>query len=255
MKLRLVEALLRLYRRLALSGMLDRPRLRRAFESAYLAYKLLIEAGPVARLQPFVPPGCVVVDVGANIGFFSTRFARWVGANGRVYAVEPEARNFSSLRARIERTGLDGVVRCVHAAASDHPGTVELVLNPIHPGDHHLGAGGEPVTAVTVDALTADDPRPVGLIKIDVQGAEPLVLAGAERVLAEHRPAIFVEVDEPSLQRFGSSASELIGSLAERGYRGHVLTRAGLGEAEAPEALVTRAASAYIDVLFLPNGG
>jgi FkbM family methyltransferase len=250
-----VGALLRVYSWVATSGVLDRPRARRAFEAVYLEYKARIEAGPIDHLRPYAAPGTSVIDVGANIGFFAVRFGRWVGAQGRVYAIEPEARNVASLRERVERAGLAEVVECRRAAASEQTGTVHLVLNPIHPGDHHLGAEGEPVAAVTLDDLTADDPRTVGLIKIDVQGAELLVLAGAERVLTEHRPAIFIEVDDPSLQRFGSSAGELLRKLADRGYTGHVLTKAGLGPAEAPEELAARTAASYIDVLFLPDGG
>jgi FkbM family methyltransferase len=246
-----VAALLRLYRWVAASGLLDRPRPRRAFESAYLAYKLLIEAGPVSCLQPWVRPGATVVDVGANIGFFTVRFGRWVGPGGHVLAIEPEARNVASLRRRIDRAGLTEVVECFHAAAAERAGTVRLELNPIHPGDHHLGDGGVPVPAVTLDGLTADR-RPVGLIKIDVQGAELRVLEGAARVIAEDRPAIFMEVDDPSLRRLGTSAGELMAALAAMGYRGHVLGRSGFGPDEAPEALAERSVSTYIDVLFVP---
>jgi FkbM family methyltransferase len=251
----LVGAALRVYSWVATSGVLDRPRARRAFETVYLAYKERIEAGPIDHLRPYAAPGASVIDVGANIGFFAVRFGRWVGAQGRVYAIEPEARNIASLRERVARAGLAGIVDCRRAAAADRAGTVQLVLNPIHPGDHHLGPEGEPVPAVTLDELTADDPRTVGLIKIDVQGAELLVLAGADRVLAEHRPAIFIEVDNPSLQRFGTSAGELLRTLADRGYTGHVLTKAGIGPAETSEALTARTASSYIDVLFLPGDG
>jgi FkbM family methyltransferase len=246
-----VTALLRLYRWVAGSGLLERPRPRRAFESVYLAYKRLIEAGPVSRLRPWAAPGTTVVDVGANIGFFTVRFSRWVGPAGRVVAIEPEARNVASLRRRVERAGLVGVVECVHAAAAERAGTVSLELNPVHPGDHHLGEGGVPVAAVTLDELMAGDRRPVSLIKIDVQGAELRVLQGAARVIAEDRPAIFMEVDDSSLRRLGTSAQELTATLSALGYRGRVLTRSGLGPVEAPEKLAQRSVSSYIDVLFL----
>ena len=88
--------------------MLDRPRPRRAYESVYLAYKRLIEAGPVDGLRGVVATGSTVFDVGANIGFFSFRFARWVGPEGRVIAIEPEARNIASLRRRVARAGAVG---------------------------------------------------------------------------------------------------------------------------------------------------
>jgi len=252
---KVVGALLRAYRGVAASGLLDRPRARRAFESAYLGYKRLIEAGPIEHLRPFAVPGTAVVDVGANIGFFAMRFGDWVGPAGRVYAIEPEARNVAGLRERIARAGLGTVVECVHAAAADEPGIVRLVRNPVHPGDHHLGPEGEAVPAVTIDGLVAGGDRRVSLIKIDVQGAEPLVLSGAMRVLADDRPAVFIEVDESALRRAGNSAAELIGTFVALGYRGRVLTRSGFSEELDAAELVARAAGSYIDVLFVPAQG
>jgi len=251
---RVSGATVALYGRVARTGALDRPRPRRAFESVYLLYKRLLEAGPVDGLRELVADGSTVIDVGANIGFFSLRFARWVGPGGHVIAIEPEARNVASLRTRVARAGLSGVIDCVHAAAADRPGTLKLALTPGHPGDHHLAEAGQPVRAVTLDDLTADDPRPVSLVKIDVQGAETLVIAGARRLLEEQRPAVFVEVDGPSLARQGSSPRELIESLVGLGFTGHRLTRRGVGAREEPDELqaaVGRSSGGYVDILFL----
>jgi FkbM family methyltransferase len=255
MRARLVGGLLWLYERMAKAGLLNRPLPRRAFESAYLAYKRLIEAGPVDRLRPAVSPGSTVIDVGANIGFFALRFASWVGSDGRVIAIEPEGRNMASLRRRVERADLQHVVLCVQAAAADRSGRLMLAVNPAHPGDHRIADEGEPVRAVTIDELTADDPRKVALIKIDVQGAEMMVLGGARRVIESHRPAIFVEVASEPLEQFGSSGDELIETLLALDYTGHTLTRRGIGPAETPEALIAKSAADYADVLFLPKEG
>ena len=253
MRARAVGGLVWLYDRTAKGGLLDRPLPRRAFESAYLAYKHLIEAGPVARLQSVVAPGSTVIDVGANIGFFTLRFGRWVEPGGHVIAIEPESRNMATLRRRVRRACLERVVDCVQAAAADRPGELRLAVNPAHPGDHRIADDGEPVRAVTIDELAAGDPRRVTLVKIDVQGAEMLVLAGAKGVIERHRPAIFVEIADWALERFGSSGGELIEALTDLGYAGHMLTRRGIGAAEPPEALTAKSAQGYIDVLFLPR--
>lgn len=253
MRAQVSEGLVWLYERATNGGLLDRPLPRRAYESAYLAYKRLIEAGPIDGLRGLVADGSTVIDVGANIGFFSVRFAHWVGPAGRVIAIEPEARNIDSLRRRVARARLSDIVTCVHAAAAERPGELRLALNPGHPGDHHLAEEGEPVAAVTLDDLAAHDPRPVTLIKIDVQGAESRVLAGAHDLIKTHRPALFIEVDEPSLTRLGSSRGELIDTLVALGYRGYRLTHRGIGASEEPAELVARSARDYIDVLFLPT--
>jgi FkbM family methyltransferase len=249
-KARIVSVLLRVYGRVSRSGVFNRPLPRRAFESAYLAYKRL-EAGPVSQLRVFVPTGTTAIDVGANIGFFSLRFARWVGPTGRVIAIEPEERNVAALRRRLARARLEGVVECEQAVAADKPGELRLAVNELHPGDHHIAADGIAARAITVDALTADDSRAVSLLKVDVQGAEQLVLAGARQTIETHRPAIFIELDNEALERQGASADALVGLLSDLGYRGHLLARKGISEAQEPASLVARSETGYIDVLFL----
>jgi FkbM family methyltransferase len=254
MRERAIKALLWLYERAVKLGLLEHPLTRRAFEAVYLLYKRLLEAGPVSRLRDLVPAGTTAIDVGANIGFFALRFGRWVGPGGRVIAIEPESRNADSLRRRVARAHLEEVVECVEAAASDRPGEVRLALNPLHPGDHRIAESGEPVRAVTVDELAAGSDRKVSLLKIDVQGAEAMVLAGARLVLEEQRPAVFVELDDDALRSLGSSAEELIASVVGLGYTAHALTRNGIGPPEPVERLVAKsAAGSYSDVLFLPE--
>ena len=253
MRQRLADALIGVYGSAVTAGVLDRPRARRAFESAYLAYKALAEAGPINGLRALVPEGSTVIDVGANIGFFAVRFGRWVGPTGHVIAIEPERRNLESLRGRVERAGLSQIVQCVHAAAADRPGELRLAITPGHPGDHHLAAAGMRVQAVTLDELTADASGSVSLVKIDVQGAEMLVLAGAHQLLRSQRPAIFLELDEPSLTRFGSSAAELLDAITDHGYVAHRLSRAGPGPVDPRADLLARAHSGYIDALLLPD--
>src|SRR5262249_19036698 len=156
---------------------------RRAFLVTYSVYKAWIEAGPVDRLKEFVAPGSTVVDVGANVGFFTLKFADWTGESGCVIAVEPDHENFETLVTKIEAAGLERRVRLVRAAAATEGGTIGFERNDLHPGDHwiRLGSGAITVPAVTIDDLVADAGAPrVSLVKIDVQGAELLVLKGAK---------------------------------------------------------------------------
>jgi len=83
-----------------------------------------------------------------------------------------------------------------------------------------LDAHGIIVPAVTLDDLVAEaGPRSVSLVKIDVQGAEMLVLEGAKRMLGKMRPPLFVEVDDRNLVDMGSSAHALVAHLEQAGYR------------------------------------
>lgn len=248
--------LLGLYRRVRGTGLLRTRAGAALFEAAYEIYKAGIEAGPIARLAPLVAPGTLVVDVGANVGFFTRRFARWVGPAGRVLALEPEPHNAARLRARIAREGLADIVETIQAAAAETEGTVLLDLNPDNPADHRLGDSGVPVGCVTLDALLGEcRAYSVSLIKIDVQGSELRVIEGARQTIARFRPALFVEVDDTHLRLGGASAAALLDRLADLGYRPHRLRRAGLSPALSRAAcldLVGRPGQ-YEDFIFLPE--
>jgi FkbM family methyltransferase len=236
------------------SGILSTRLGRGLFSFAYDVYKARWEAKRIDQLRTLVPPGSLVIDVGANVGFFTRRFATWVGPQGRVLAIEPERVNFDRLCASTARFG---TVETLQGVAADRDGTLNLVINPIHPGDHHIGAEGVPVTAFTVDRLVvARNSRPLSLIKIDVQGAELAVIEGAVATLERLRPALVVEVDPQSLNRMGLTAADLFGRLDQLGYRAHALGDAGWSDALAPKAalaVLENCDSAYLDFVFLPS--
>lgn len=261
MKRALLAVLLFAYRAVVHAGVLEHPRGRRVFLWIYARYKALFEAREVARLAALIAPGAVVFDVGANVGFFTLQFAQWVGEGGRVVALEPEPRNFAHLEDALARAGLAARVATVAAAVSDRPGAVALELNPFHPGDHKLGLEGATAGTVTVAATTLDDEvrahalERVDFIKIDVQGAEPLVIGGALETLARFRPTLYVEIDDQHLRRFGSSARALIAWLCELGYQVHALAPGGMRPAMSlDEACAWVRGHGYADLLFLASG-
>src|SRR5262249_17737368 len=146
---------------------------RRLFETAYWMYKRHYETGSLTSLRKCVRPGYVVVDVGANIGYFTLQFASWFGESGNVLAIEPEALNYARLHRAVMRAGFNAVGECGRAGASGRVGAGFLQPNPMHPADHKLGTTGGPVSMITIDSLLAARSWPkVSLIKIDVQGAE-----------------------------------------------------------------------------------
>jgi FkbM family methyltransferase len=231
------------------------PLFDRAFLGLYAIYKQCFEAGPIDRLREFVPDGSLVIDVGANVGFFSLRFARWVGDGGKVIAIEPENLNYASLIAALKRQGLQHRVDALQAVAAAEAGTLLLEINPLHPADHKLSLDGTgiPVTAVTLDQLIADKRRlRPALVKIDVQGAEMLVLKGAGDILKSAAPALFIELHEEGLVKFGTSVSAILDHLTQHGYEPHWLMRTGPHrKASAAEIHARVAEIDYVDMLFL----
>ena len=246
---------LALYRHAARSPIMRSSFGQRVFETAYLTYKSVFEARSTARLRRYVKPGTTVIDVGANIGFFSTLFADWVGADGRVLAVEPEGANIRALKRRLNRHRHGRRVTVIEGVAGERSGTYNLVVNPDHPGDHRLGEVGAPVDGWTLDDLVeTHNAGPVSFIKIDVQGAEAMVLRGAKRLLQRDKPTLFIEIDPDALAAMGTSATSLVEMMAELGWRGRVWTRDGPGSAIDAETLTSATKSrGYMDALFAPR--
>ncbi len=223
-----------------------------AFVAAYDLYKDLHEAPGNKALAKWVKPGTWVIDVGANIGFFTARFSRWVSAGERVIAIEPDAENLALLKGRLASHGITNVD--IHqAVAIERSGTAHLQRNPEHPGDHRIGAVGDAVAAVTIDELVERAGLPnVSLIKIDTQGSEVRVLAGAAKTLDRCRPTLYVEVDDDALRENGASAAELLKGLVSRDYRFFTVSRDGAAASVDPAALdavIAGEKRGYLDLL------
>ena len=251
----LQRCLLGTYRVIRSTRILETSAGRRFYAWAYGAYKERLESGSIHVLRRWVAPDTVVIDVGANIGYFTLRFAAWVSGTGRVIALEPEARNHAELVRAIERGGRAGAVEVQQVAVAEAVGAGFLELHPSHPGDHRLASRGVPVPVTTLDVLLRTRGWPaVSLIKIDVQGAEARVLEGAEETLRRLRPVLFVEVDETALGRYGSSAGELLRRCTDDRYTIHTLGPDGpSAELTCSEALAWVGRQEYTDLLFLPG--
>ncbi len=186
-----------------------------------------IEPNEFAFLEAILQPGMVMIDVGANDGFF-TLFAAWkVGPAGRVYAFEPSQREFARLQANLRLNGLANV-EAVPKALAAAAGTAQLRLAEYgHEGQNTLGdfahdvraAGFQTVELASLDvqAAAAGLTR-LDVIKLDAEGAEHKVLSGARATLARFKPLILLELLDGALRHQGSSAAAVLDLLRELGY-------------------------------------
>jgi FkbM family methyltransferase len=247
--------LLKIYAYVSRTGILSTSAGRALFLAAYNCYKLFVEARNVHALKSYVRPHEVVIDIGANVGFFTKRFARWVSGGGFVIAIEPETTNFERLKRSLETAGVASVTRTVQAVVAETCGTLKLSVNPTHPGDHKIASEGIDVAAVTIDHLVRkEQAKRVCLIKIDVQGAEERVLRGAQDTIQRDHPAIFIELDDAALNRMGSSATQVVNWLLGFGYSIQSLERGGKTAQITPaEALEMCRDGRYADLLFVAD--
>lgn len=179
-------------------------------------------------LLGLVAPGDEVLDVGANIGLHAIPLARRVGPAGRVYAFEPDPTNFRILVRNLQRNHCLNVLP-VQLALGDQPGTVPLYQSCTNRGGLSLceqNVEDRDVTSVVqVPVQRADDVlggrlRRLALVKVDVEGAEPLVVSGMERILREHpQAAIAFEFFPRYVGNFGVDAGAFLASMEARGRR------------------------------------
>lgn len=173
-----------------------------------LANGLVWEPHVVRNLQEHVAPGTVALDVGAYIGTHALLMGRLAGPEGHVYAFEPQRKIYRELRRNIELNGLANVTALRYAVGAEtrivemNPpreiGVVEAsgrekatVGKALGEGGVAVGAGGDRAEMRPLDSFGFGN---VSLLKIDVEGFEDQVLAGAERLLRESRPVILVEI-------------------------------------------------------------
>jgi FkbM family methyltransferase len=172
-------------------------------------------------LQRLLRPGMRVVDVGANIGYYLLFLARAVGSQGVLWCLEPEPENLAELERNLRYNRI-GNARILPIAAGDKDGEVSL-----HPGiNGRVAADGSGSLTVPLRRLDSVLDGPVELLKIDVEGYEGHVLAGAERLLAEHRPTLFVEV-HPAFLAPPTTLRDLMAQLAAHQPYMAVFTFAG----------------------------
>jgi FkbM family methyltransferase len=186
---------------------------------------------PVTRVfTQHAPAGGTVVDAGANWGYFTLIAAALCGPRGKVVALEPDPRQHASLTRNLALNDFDHV-QALSAAAAATAGTVTLigyedeaanrgVSRVRDTGDRPEGGHRYEVPALTIDTLTAASPD-VDLVKIDVEGAEDLVLRGMRDGLAVRRyRAILLELHPGLLRARGIEPESCLRLLGEYGYRG-----------------------------------
>ena len=183
----------------------------------------------LAMLRSFLRPGDHVLDVGAHIGTFTLPLAQTVGPEGRVDAFEGLPQHVDILRRNVERRDWRHV-HCHHAlvGSGNGPRLVPWVrsgnsaetLFDVSEGALSNAPGPETWTLDGWRQAVPPEERPpaVAMLKIDVEGMEWDVLEGAEKILTEHRPMLYMEIHQRHLRRRGLGLGTLERLLRERGY-------------------------------------
>lgn len=203
-----------------------------------------------ALLERTLQPGMTFVDVGANIGYFSVLASKLVGSEGRVFAVEPDPRTLSLLRANLRRHGCANTT-VLPIAAHSKTGHVPFVVNP--EGAAGSGIDPEAKDAVMVPSARLDDviEGSVDVIKIDVERAEHLVVRGAEQTLKRSPAPMVVAEFWPTLERLtgGDAPVDVLAYYEGLGFELCLLQPDGQVEPASAQRILEAGASASVPLM------
>lgn len=175
-----------------------------------------------------VKNGDIVVDLGANIGYFTLLAAKLVGKEGRIYAFEPETKNYNYLSKNIRLNNYNNVL-AIKKAVSDKNGKTKLYICEQDTGHHTINQyegikNYKPnietkenfveIETVTLDDFLEDKEKAVDIIKMDVEGAEMLALSGMDGLIRKsEKLKMFIEFFPLLIKSMGDSPEDFINKL------------------------------------------
>lgn len=181
------------------------------------------EAKDFSMLLSLMPRAGTLIDVGANIGWYSVHVAL-ADSSARVIAIEPVPSSYRWLTAAIAGNALRNVT-ALNAAAAAEPGELVLFVDAgISGAASSAPSGGETglekitCPAVTIDDLVAQHGGVAHVMKLDIEGAEIFALRGASTVLANQRPVVFCEMLRKLTRPFGYHPNDIIALMRDHGY-------------------------------------
>jgi len=159
----------------------------RLYLPIYFMWKRHRDKKLINFLKEHVKPGMTVVDIGANVGFYSVLFSKIVGENGRVHAFEPDKLNFKHLTSKTRK--LKNVV-ANNAAVSDKTGKIKLYQSDLNV-EHQTFDNGEGKSFTEINCISLDDyfknGESIGLIKTDTEGYDYFVIEGMRELIKKQK--------------------------------------------------------------------
>ena len=149
------------------------------------------EPSQTELIKQEVKEGDIVLDIGANIGYYTLIFAKMVGPSGKVYAFEPDPKNFLLLKKNVKINNYDNVV-LINKAISDKAEKIKLYFSNNNKASHTIYGSEKDTNFVAIDSIKLDDyfkmnEQDISFVKIDVEGAEYKVLQGMKKLLEKSK--------------------------------------------------------------------
>lgn len=194
----------------------------------YLWKHSILEGYETVIMKDVIKEGMVVLDIGANIGYYTLQFAGLVGEKGKVFSFEPDPDNYRLLIKNIEQNNYKNVVP-IQKAVSDKTGRSYLFLCEDNKGDHRIfDSKDDKRHCIEIETVALDDffsaQDQVDVIKMDIQGAEYLGLLGMEKLIKGRKNIILVVEFSPILlKKCCISERQFIDKIIDYGFKPHFI--------------------------------
>lgn len=172
-------------------------------------------------MTDYIKEGMTVLDIGANIGYYSIIYSKLVGEKGRIYSFEPTKSTYDKLLKNIQINKCKNIIplnyalsnvnekrKFYHAEAHDRNAFAPEIENAEH----------EEVECKVLDEFIRDNNLHVDFLKIDVEGSELLVFKGASRFLDYYNGPIYCEFNTPKINNLGYTLKDLVSFIKEKGF-------------------------------------
>jgi FkbM family methyltransferase len=183
----------------------------------------VFEPATTRLVNKIVKPGMTVIDVGANLGYYTIIFASLVGKSGKVFAFEPVKQYYEKLLWHVEANGYRDYVAAFNCGLSDKEAKISIGIGNTGATVHWV-ADDPPTRCEEIQLHSLDEIiskysiEKIDLIKIDIDGHEPFFFRGAERFFRRNRPILLVEFAQLNLDKAGEDVTGLKAIIEELGY-------------------------------------
>ncbi len=184
----------------------------------------LLEGFESSLYQKLLRKDMKILDIGANLGYYSFIAHNKIGENGKIYAFEPEEDNYGLLVKNIEKNKTHNIVP-IKKAVTNKTGSGKLYICEEHRGDHQVFDSGEGRDSIDIETVRIDDfvDEKIDLIKMDIQGSEFLALDGMEETLGNKDIIVLTEFWPNGIKKCGHDPRVFLERLKELGFNFHVI--------------------------------
>jgi len=172
-------------------------------------------------VKRLLPEKSTAIEVGSKMGYHTLSMAAKIGTEGTLYCFEANPEMFRLLNWTIELNGYKDRIQLKECAALDKEGLVEFGYDPTAVGGGHVNAVNQPVMlqvkTVTLDSL--DIQGPVAMIRIDAEGAEPLIIKGAKDIIRRSDDIKLICEWSIDMMKQNIDVTEYVNSLNSMGFK------------------------------------